>query len=60
MKPIDIVIIVVAALAVIGVVAWQIWKKKTGKGGGGCGCGCEGCTNGSCPSARPKNDNTQN
>ena len=48
MEPIDIIIIVVAARAVVGVVARQIWKKKTGKGGC-CGCGCNGCTNASCP-----------
>ena len=55
MEPIDIIIIVVAALAVVGVVARQIWKKKTGKGGG-CGCGCNGCTNASCPSNKSKAD----
>lgn len=45
MKPIDIIIIVAAVVAVVGVIGWQIYKKKTGKGGG-CGCGCS-----SCPSA---------
>lgn len=59
MEPIDIIIIVVAALAVVGVVARQIWKKKTGKGGG-CGCGCNGCTNASCPSNKSNDGKTQN
>lgn len=52
MKPIDIVIIVLAIAVVAGVVAYSVWKKKTGKGG--CGCGCDGCgasCNG-CPSAK--------
>ncbi len=48
MKPIDYVIIGLAALVVIGVAAYTIWKKKKGKGG--CGCGCSGCTNAACPS----------
>jgi hypothetical protein len=43
MKPIDIIIIISAIAAVVGVIGWQIYKKKTGKG---CGCGC-----GSCPHA---------
>ena len=30
MEPIDIIIITIAVLAVVGVVARQIWKKKTG------------------------------
>ena len=56
LKPIDIFIIAVAALAVVGVIAWQIWKKKTGRSGG-CGCGCNGCSNKNCPSANPKDEN---
>lgn len=42
MKPIDIVIIVLAALAVIGVTAWRIIRKKQGKVG--CDCGCSSCS----------------
>lgn len=55
MKPIDIIIIVVAAVIVVGFTAYRIWKKKTGRGGG-CGCGCDGCpSKGSCGSA-PKTE----
>ena len=50
MKPIDYIIIILAVAAVVGVVAYNIWKKKNGKGG--CGCGCSGCPSaGSCSSA---------
>ena len=41
MKGIDIIIVVLAILFVIGVGAYSVWKKKTGKFG--CGCGCENC-----------------
>ncbi len=41
MKPIDYVIIGVAALVIAGVIAYLSKKKKDGKGG--CGCGCSGC-----------------
>lgn len=50
MKPIDIIIIVAAVAIVVGVVAYNIWKKKNGKGG--CGCGCSGCNNSACPSKK--------
>ncbi len=50
MEPIDIIIIVAAVLAVVGVIAYNVWKKKKGKGGCGCGCGCGGCSG--CPSAK--------
>ncbi len=52
MSAIDIVIIALAGLAVAGVTAWTIYKKKTGKGG--C-CDCpykNGCQ--SCPSLKNK------
>lgn len=55
LKPIDIFIIVLAVLAVVGVIARQIWKKKTGRVD--CGCGCNGCKNKNCPSAKPKDEN---
>ncbi len=41
MTPIDVVIIVLASLAVVAVMGREIWKRKKGKGG--CGCGCNGC-----------------
>ena len=41
MTPTDIVIIVLASLAVVAVVGREIWKRKKGKAG--CGCGCVGC-----------------
>ena len=41
MTPADIVIIVLASLAVVAVVGRALWKRK--KGQGGCGCGCNGC-----------------
>lgn len=46
MKPIDIIIIVAAALVVVGVIGLTLWRKKQGKTGCGCGCnGCSGCGN---------------
>ena len=48
MKPIDYIIIALAAAVVVGVTAHSIWKKK--KGQGGCSCGCSGCANMACPS----------
>ncbi len=45
MKPIDVIILVVAAVFVIGVVAFSFWRKKQGKTGCGCDCGgCQGCS----------------
>jgi hypothetical protein len=53
MGPIDIAIIVLAVSMVVGVVAYNLWKKKKGKGG--CGCGCNGCPSaGSCSAAQSK------
>ncbi len=57
MKPIDIIILIAAIAIVGGVIAWQIIRKKQGKVGccdcsssascsghcGGCG-GCQGCS----------------
>lgn len=43
MKPIDWIIIGLAVAAVVGVVVWQIRRKKQGKGGCDCGGGCGGC-----------------
>lgn len=61
MKPIDIIIIVLAALIVVGVIALSLWRKKTGKTGCGCGChGCCGCVNGeSCPSKRAADEENE-
>ena len=46
MNPIDIVIIVLASVAVVGFIGYRIWQKKTGKPYD-CGCGdcsaCHGC-----------------
>ena len=39
MKPIDIIIIVAAVLAVGGIIFYLIWSKKKGKNVG-CGCDC--------------------
>lgn len=44
MEPIDIILIVILAIALIGIIAYLLWKKR--KGESGCGCGCS-----SCPSA---------
>ena len=38
MKPIDIVILVIVAVAFVGITAMLVWKKK--KGGSGCDCAC--------------------
>ena len=51
-NPFDVIIVILADGAVVGCVAYSIWKKKKGKGGG-CGCGCNGCVAaGSCPSRK--------
>lgn len=50
MELIDYIIIGVAAVAVIGIIAHLVYRKKKGKGG--CGCGCAGCSNFTCPSAK--------
>lgn len=69
MKPIDIIIIVLAALVVGGVIGLTLWRKKKGKTGCGCGCdGCSGCGNKSaCATAKTaeekyaeEKDETQN
>ena len=38
----DIVVIVLSAVAFVGVVGYLIWRKAKGKGG--CDCGCSNCT----------------
>ena len=49
MEPIDIIIII-AAVAIVGsFVGIGIWRKKTGRSKG-CGCDCGSCS--SCPSAK--------
>lgn len=56
MTPMDIAIIVLAAVAVVGVIVWRIVRKKQGKSGCDCGCsgGCAGCS--ACPSTKkPEN-----
>ena len=52
MKPIDWIIIGVAAVAVVGIILHLIHEKKQGKSG--CGCGCKNCSNTACPSAKKK------
>jgi hypothetical protein len=53
MEPIDIILIVILAIALIGIIAYLIWQKKEGKGG--CGCGCNGCPSaGACHRATPQ------
>ena len=55
MEPIDIILIVLLAIAVIGIIAYLIWKKR--KGEGGCGCGCNTCPSaGACHRASVKNE----
>ncbi len=51
MKPVDIIILI-AAVAIVGsFVAVAIWRKKTGRSKGcGCGCDCGSCSG--CPSAK--------
>ena len=51
MSPIDIIIII-AAVAIVGsFVGIAIWRKKTGRSKGcGCGCDCGSCSG--CPSAK--------
>lgn len=41
MNPIDWIILGVLALAIVGIAAYLIKRKKEGKGG--CGCGCQNC-----------------
>ena len=57
MKPIDIIIIVAAVLAVGGIIFYLIWSKKKGKNVG-CGCDCSSCGGGcgSCSSAAKKSE----
>ncbi len=51
MNPIDIMIIVAAVAIVGGFVAVAIWRKKTGRSKGcGCGCDCGSCS--ACPSKK--------
>ncbi|MDE6058668.1 MAG: FeoB-associated Cys-rich membrane protein [Clostridia bacterium] len=47
----EIVLIVAAALFVVGVIVWQIIRRKQGKGG--CDCGCSNCS-GSCSACQSK------
>ena len=51
MKPIDVIILIIAVAVVGGVIAWQIIRKKQGKSG--C-CDCSSCSGGcaSCPSRK--------
>ena len=51
MKPIDVIILILAVAVVAGVIAWQIIRKKQGKSG--C-CDCSSCSGGcaNCPSRK--------
>ncbi|MBQ8352376.1 MAG: DUF2749 domain-containing protein [Clostridia bacterium] len=51
MKPIDVIILIIAVAVVGGVIAWRIIRKKQGKSG--C-CDCSSCSGGcaSCPSRK--------
>ncbi len=52
----DWILLSISAVAVVGIVAWLVWKKKTGRGG--CGCGCQGCPHaGACHSADKEKKN---
>ena len=58
----DWIIVSAAAAVVVGYIAVQIWKKKTGKGGGCCGCsGCPSASacGGACPSKNPQTQEKQ-
>ncbi len=46
----EILIIVLAAAFVIGVVVWQIVRRRRGKGG--CDCGCSSCAG--CPACHSR------
>ena len=49
----EILLIVAAALFVIGVIVWQAIRRMQGKGGCDCGCSsCDGCS--ACKSHRNK------
>ena len=47
----EILLIVAAAAFVLGIIVWQIIRKKQGKGG--CDCGCSNCPSG-CSCAKAK------
>ncbi len=51
MSPVDIIILIAAVAIVGGFIAVAIWRKKTGRSKG-CGycCDCDSCSN--CPSAK--------
>ena len=56
MKPVDIIVLIVALAIVGSFVRIAIWRKKTGRSKGfGCGCDCGSCAG--CPSA--KNDKSK-
>lgn len=46
MKPIDILLLIGAALLIGGIIAYLIVSRRKGKHVG-CGCGCSGCPNAS-------------
>lgn len=52
----EILLIVAAAAFVVGVIVWQIIRKKQGKGG--CDCGCSHCS-GNCFACKPKKEENQ-
>lgn len=56
MGVVDIIIMISALAAVVGVIGWQIYKKKTGKG---CGCGCGSCPNATACGAKKTEKNTE-
>ena len=48
----DVVILILAAAAVAGGIAWAIWRRRHGKG---CCAGCSGCGDGhSCAGCEKK------
>ena len=52
MKPIDIIILIAAVAIVIGVIVWQIIRKKQGKS---LGCDCSSCHK-NCPHRQEKQE----
>ncbi|MBQ2740260.1 MAG: DUF2749 domain-containing protein [Clostridia bacterium] len=64
MQPIDIIILIVAVAIVGGVIAWQIIRKKQGKGGCCESASCSACSGrcgscGGCQSCSTKEDEKQ-
>ena len=66
MKPIDVIILSIAALLAVGLFVYTIIRKKQGKShcpfcdGGGCGGNCSGCGVSLAPKAQESQENQEN